>query len=108
MIEDYAKIRSTYNPATNISKPIMTKYEFNQVISLRMTELSMKARPFVDVAELGLERITSNLRLRRVALEELKQGKLPYIIQRPLPNGKKEHVRVSDLDLSAVRYLFDE
>jgi len=41
--------------------------------------------------------------LRQVALEELKQGRLPFIIERDLPNKKKEFYRVRDLDLVAVR-----
>jgi hypothetical protein len=43
------------------------------------------------------------MELRQVALEELKQGKLPFIIERYLPNKKKEYYRVRDLDLVAVR-----
>ena len=43
------------------------------------------------------------MELRQVALEELKQGKLPFIIERVLPNKKKEHYSVRDLDLVAIR-----
>jgi len=45
--------------------------------------------------------------LRKIALEELKQGKIPFIIKRPLPNDKYEFVRIRDLDLSAVKYMID-
>jgi hypothetical protein len=45
--------------------------------------------------------------LRLVAVEELKQGKIPFIIKRPLPNERYEFVRVKDLDLSAVKYMID-
>ena len=34
-----------------------------------------------------------------IALEELKQKKLPFIIMRPIPNGKKEYWRLSDLEI---------
>jgi hypothetical protein len=43
------------------------------------------------------------MELRQVALEELKQGRLPFIVERDLPNRKKEFYRVRDLDLVAVR-----
>ena len=43
------------------------------------------------------------MELRQVALEELRQGRLPFIVERSLPNRKKEFYRVRDLDLVAVR-----
>ena len=36
-------------------------------------------------------------------LKELTDGRLPFIIQRELPNKKKENYKVRDLDLVAVR-----
>ena len=45
--------------------------------------------------------------LRKVAIEELKQNKIPYIIKRPLPNNKYEFVRIKDLNLVAVKYMMD-
>jgi len=86
-----------------ISKLIMTKYEFNGIISLRTSQLAMGAIPFVDIKD----DIKSNMDLRKVALEELKQNKIPYIVKRPLPNNKFEFVRVKDLNLIAVKYMID-
>jgi len=86
-----------------ISKMIMTKYEFNQVISLRTCQLSLGAIPFIEFND----DIKSNMDLRKIALEELKQSKIPFIIKRPLPNNKYEFVRVCDLNLIAVKYMFD-
>ena len=51
----------------------------------------------------NIKNVSSNMELRQVALEELKQGKLPFIIERILPNKKKEYYRVRDLDLVAIR-----
>ncbi len=86
-----------------ISKMIMTKYEFNLIISQRTVQLSQGHPPFVNIDK----NIKSNMDLRKVALEELKQGKIPFIIKRPLPNDKYEFVRIRDLDLSAVKYMID-
>jgi DNA-directed RNA polymerase subunit K/omega len=33
-----------------------------------------------------------------IALKELEQKRIPFIIQRPLPNGTSEYWRVSDLE----------
>jgi|LakMenE01Jun11ns_1017448.scaffolds.fasta_scaffold9957730_7 DNA-directed RNA polymerase subunit K/omega len=86
-----------------VSKMIMTKYEFNQIISLRTCQLSLGAIPFVDI----VADIKSNMDLRKIALEELKQNKIPFLIKRPLPNNKYEFVKVRDLNLTAVKYMFD-
>jgi DNA-directed RNA polymerase subunit K/omega len=86
-----------------VSKLIMTKYEFNLVISQRTVQLSQGHPPFVDIEK----NIKSNMDLRKIALEELKQGKIPFIIKRPLPNDKYEFVRIRDLDLSAIKYMID-
>jgi DNA-directed RNA polymerase I, II, and III subunit RPABC2 len=85
-----------------ISKMIMTKYEFDQVIGLRTMQLAHGAPAFVNTENLVIQ---SNMELRQVALQELKEGKLPFIIKRPLPNNKFEQIRVKDLDLIAVKYM---
>lgn len=84
-----------------VSKNIMTKYEFNAIISLRTNQIALGALPFVDIKD----DIKSNMDLRKIAIEELKQNKIAYSIKRPLPNNKYEFVRVRDLDLSAVKYM---
>jgi DNA-directed RNA polymerase subunit K/omega len=66
-------------------------------------QLSQGHPPFVKVDK----NIKSNMDLRKIALEELKLGKIPFIIKRPLPNDKYEFVRIRDLDLSAVKYMID-
>ena len=87
----------------NVSKPIMTKYEFNAIISQRITQLAHGAIPFVDMRT----EIKSNMDLRKVVLEEFKQNKIPFIIKRPLPNGRYEFIRIKDLNLSAIKYNID-
>lgn len=86
------------------SLPLMTKYEFDEVIGLRTMHLSKGAPPLVDLP--ANFKITTNLQLREIALQELERNRLPYIIKRPMPHGKTEYIRVEDLDLVAVRHLF--
>ena len=85
-----------------VSKNIMTKYEFNQLIGLRTMHISRGAPPLVDVGNLHVK---SNMDLRAVAIRELMEGKLPYMVKRAMPNNKTEYWAVSDLDLVAVRHL---
>jgi DNA-directed RNA polymerase subunit K/omega len=100
--DDCVKVFASLD-SKKISKLIMTKYEFNLIISQRTVQLSQGHPPFVQVDK----NIKSNMDLRKIALEELKQGKIPFIIKRPLPNDKYEFVRIRDLDLSAVKYMID-
>lgn len=85
------------------SLPIMTKYEFDELISLRTLHLSRQAPPLVSIPEDF--KVQGNMGLRKIALQELKEKKLPYIIKRNMPNGKAEYWKVKDLDTSAVEYL---
>lgn len=101
VIHDDAERIKTIDPKTYKSLPFMTKYEYDQVIGLRTIHLARGAIPFVNVKN----NIQKNMNLREVALQELKEGKLPYIIKRPMPNGKTEYWKVNDLSLIAVRHL---
>lgn len=98
--DDVHKIK-TMNKESYRSLPFMTKYEFDQIIGLRTIHLARGAIPFIDVKR-GIEK---NMNLRAVALQELKESKLPYIIKRPMPNGKTEYWKVSELSLVAIRHL---
>lgn len=99
--DDASKILANISKP-KVSKMIMTKYEFDQIIGLRTMQLSHGSVSFVNTDNLTIK---SNMELRQIALQELKEGKLPFIIKRPLPNNNYEHVRVKDLDLTAVKYM---
>ena len=110
-IEDVLKVVEHLKDA-KISKPIMTIYEFDKIIALRTQQIASGAPLFVDVgAEEGNEsnamgnnlNIKSNMELRQIALRELIEGRLPFMVERKLPNNKKEYYRLKDLDLVAVK-----
>ena len=95
----------TITPAL-VRKPLLTKYEFNSIISLRTMHLSNMAIPLVQLPE-GFK-IEKNMDLRKVALMELQEGKLPYMVKRVMPNKKIEMIKLKDMDLTAVRNLLRE
>ena len=72
--------------------PILTKYEMTRVIGQRAKQLDSGAKAFVKVP---LNVIDGYL----IALLELEQKKLPFIIKRPFPNGGVEYWNVSDLEV---------
>jgi len=102
IVDDYQKIKAT-KVEDYISVPWMTKYEFDQLIGLRTMHLSRGAIPFVELPE-GFS-IEGNMELRKVAIQELQEGKLPYIIKRPMPNGAAEYWPVSKLSLKTIEYM---
>jgi DNA-directed RNA polymerase subunit K/omega len=99
---DYQKVRAADSKHYK-SRPWMTKYELDQVIALRTTHLAAGALPLVEV-DPGFA-VKSNMQLREIALRELREARLPYIVRRVMPNHKPEYWRVNELDLTAVRHL---
>lgn len=100
--DDINKIRAA-DRASYRSLPIMTKYEFNEIMGLRTMHLSRNAPIMVDVEENF--KVTSNMQLRQIALRELEEKKLPYMVKRVMPNGKIEYWPIAELDTTAVRHL---
>jgi len=98
-IEDVSKMQDNLNK-NKISKPIMTIYEFDKIVGMRTQMLASGAPMFVKHDNL---KISSNMELRQIALQEIREGKSPFIVERILPNNKKELFRIRDLDLVAVR-----
>jgi len=72
--------------------PILSKYEKTKIIGLRVAQLNKGAEPYVT---LKTKLIMDN---SLVAEKELNEKKLPFIIMRPLPNGKSEYWNVNDLE----------
>ena len=72
--------------------PILTKFERARVLGLRAKQINNGADPFVEVPSNVIEG-------HIIAQMELEQRVLPFIIVRPLPNGKKEYWRIQDLKL---------
>ena len=80
--------------------PRLTKYEIARIVAARAKQLAMGAKPLIDVSKLG----TYDPVL--IALEELRQGKLPFIIVRTLPDGRKIEIKLSDLQKLEREYNF--
>jgi len=71
--------------------PIMTKYEKARILGQRAKQINNGASIFVQPRQ---ETFDGYL----IALQELEEKKLPFIIRRPLPNGHSEYWKVSDLE----------
>jgi DNA-directed RNA polymerase subunit K/omega len=72
--------------------PFLTKYEKTKIIGLRTKQINSGSMPFIKVSDSIIDGSI-------IALMELEQKKIPYIIKRPLPNGGCEYWNLSDLEL---------
>jgi DNA-directed RNA polymerase I, II, and III subunit RPABC2 len=72
--------------------PILTKYEKTRILGQRAKQLNQGAQPMIPVDKKIIDGYL-------IAQLELQQKALPFIIRRPLPGGKSEYWRVSDLEI---------
>jgi len=94
-IHDYNDIIKNYDPTNNKTKNILTKYEKVKLIGVRTEQLQRGAAPLIDTK--GFKEFSP----RDIALEELKQRKMPFMICRTLPDGSKEYYRLQDMIIIA-------
>lgn len=71
--------------------PILTRYEKARILGERARQINAGASPMIEVEPTLIDGYL-------IALKELEQKRIPFIIQRPLPNGTSEYWRVSDLE----------
>ena len=92
-VEDVLFLEQNYEKfkEQNISKPILSKYEKTKILSERTQQLSNGSVSFLQNPE-------SYASIYEIALEELKQKKLPFIIKRPVSN-RFEYWKLSDLSI---------
>jgi DNA-directed RNA polymerase I, II, and III subunit RPABC2 len=72
--------------------PILTKYEKTRILGQRATQIDQGSTPFVIVPHNIIDSYD-------IAVEELIQKKIPFIIKRPLPHGGCEYWNIQDLEL---------
>lgn len=73
------------------TNPFLTKYERARILGQRAKQIETGATPFVKVPENIIDGYL-------IAEMELQQGRIPFIIRRPLPNGGSEYWKINDLE----------
>jgi DNA-directed RNA polymerase subunit K/omega len=76
-------------PDKRMTKKKLFHYELVKALSVRAKQLSMGAKPLI--------KNVAGLDPKEIAKLELKNGTLPFIIERVMPNGMKEHWKISEL-----------
>jgi DNA-directed RNA polymerase subunit K/omega len=95
IIEDFNDIFSKYDTSLYITKPVITKYEKTKILGLRMEQLARGAPTLIDPEK---DKCTS---IQEIAVRELEQRKIPFMIVRTIPNGQKEYWRLEDMVLTS-------
>jgi len=92
-IDEIEDFRQTYDAMVvegqKRTVPFLTRFEKARIIGKRAMQISKGAPPLVEVG--NLENPVD------IALKELKERKMPFIIRRMLPNGTIEDWRVDEL-----------
>ena len=76
----------------HVTLPFLTKYEKARIIGERAKQIDAGAQPLVEID-------TNILDGYLIALKELDEKKLPFIIKRPLPSGGCEYWKLQDLEV---------
>ena len=72
--------------------PFLTRYEKARILGLRAKQINHGSAVFVDVPRNIIDGHT-------IAMMELTEKKIPFIIRRPMPNGASEYWHVKDLEI---------
>jgi DNA-directed RNA polymerase I, II, and III subunit RPABC2 len=100
-VKDYDDIMSTYDPSKNVSLNILTKYEKATIVGMRMEQLARGAQ---SLLEIGNDAAAKDKDAKRapfdpyeIALQELMERKIPFMVARTMPNGLKEYWKLKDM-----------
>jgi DNA-directed RNA polymerase I, II, and III subunit RPABC2 len=105
-VKDYDDIMADYDPARNMSWNIMTKYEKTTILGLRMEQLARGAQSLLEIASKDAAKDNKDGASKdpsvpydpyEIALQELVERKLPFMIARTMPNGQKEYWKLKDM-----------
>ena len=74
--------------------PFVSRYEKARILGERAKQINAGAEPFIEVEPSMIDGYL-------IALKEFEEKKIPFIVQRPLPDGGCEYWRLKDLDILA-------
>jgi DNA-directed RNA polymerases I, II, and III subunit RPABC2 len=88
---DYRDIMMNYDKSKYITRPKLTQYEKALILGKRATQIAAGAQPNIT--------IKPGMTVKEIALEELREKKIPYLIKRPIGNTF-EYWKLADLYVS--------
>jgi DNA-directed RNA polymerase I, II, and III subunit RPABC2 len=91
MILDFQDINHVYDPSKNKTSNILTKYEKVKMLGLRAEQIQRGSTVYIDMTTVPI------FNALVIAKLELNQKKLPFMINRKLPNGESEYWKLEDM-----------
>ena len=89
---DHTDLYKNYDISKNITDPILNKYDYAKCLGQRATEIALNAPVLIEV--------TSDLDTpEKIAEEELRQKKTPYIIEKKVGKDKYEYWKLEDMTM---------
>lgn len=92
---EFTDFYKNYDVEKNITEPVMSKFEYTQVLGLRVQQIERGAEPLIKVTD---DLNTAEL----IAEEELRQRKTPFIIKRKIGKDKFEYWKIEDLSIEII------
>ncbi len=89
--DDFDDIMKKYDPSSNKTRNILSKFEKVKIIGLRSEQLQRGAQPYIKLEP------SQPFVPRDVAYQELREHKLPFMLRRQLPDGNVEYFRLDDM-----------
>jgi DNA-directed RNA polymerase subunit K/omega len=89
--DDEKQIDEIVKPSDRETKDVLFKHERVRILGDRAKQLSLGAKSMLK----NVDHMTP----KEIAKEELAHGVIPFIIERALPDGKRERWRVSELKI---------
>ena len=78
-------------PSKRVTDPVLYMFERVRLLAVRAKQLSRGAKPML----LNVDNLTP----KEIAKKELEEKMIPLIVVRTLPNGKKEHWKLKELEI---------
>lgn len=93
--DDHTELYKNYDIKKNVTDPILNKFDYAKCLGQRATEIAMNAPVLIEV--------TSDLDTpEKIAEEELRQRKTPYIIEKKVGNDKYEYWKLEDMTIQSI------
>ena len=93
--DDHTDIYKNYDISKNITEPILNKYDYAKCLGQRATEIAKNAPVLIEV--------TNDLDTPvKIAAEEIRQRKTPYIIEKKIGKDKFEYWKLEDMTIDQL------
>lgn len=89
--KSFKEMMDQYDPRTNRSLPVMTRFEKAKILGLRTEQVARGAEPVIDTDDIQVWDPSE------IAQRELATKTIPFVIRRPMPDGSLEIWKITDL-----------